>query len=131
MPSQTKKRPKARMFIALALFLYLLPNAVLNVIVTLSGNKIAMYYHVGQYEEDVLKMEQGILKVIPAGTNSQRAKRLMWMNGFACSKQTNTLLQFKKNDGWFPTYEGTAWFVDIELKNGLTSKTKVWIQPND
>jgi hypothetical protein len=125
MSRQTKKRPKARTFLVLALVLYLLSNAFLNVIVMLSGNKITMDYN------DHRQQEKEISSVIPVGTDVPHAKRIMWMNGFACSKQTSTLLEFEKNDGWFPTYEGTAWIVETRLKNGQTSATKVWIEPND
>jgi hypothetical protein len=127
MRQKLKKLMKPRWTIALLLVLYVLPNAVLNGLVTLSGNKITMVYNYANRDS----MENEILQVIPVGTAVRRAKRMMWMNGFACSKQTSTTLEFEKNDGWWPTYEGTAWLVDIDLKNGLTSKVKVWIEPND
>jgi len=76
-------------------------------------------------------MEREIIRAIPLGSNIQQTKRIMWLNGFVFSKQTNTSLEFEKDDAWGLPLEGTCWLVKIGFKNGLVSDAKVWIQPND
>ena len=88
-------------------------------------DKIAMFY------DDHIKMEQEILRVLPVGSSAQNAKQGMLRNGFYIQKQTLTVLEFEKETWPFPQVDGTAWSVQILLKNGAVAGVKVWIYPSD
>lgn len=118
-----KKIKKEKIFVILMTFAVLLPIVTAK----LSGGSYSMTMH----DNDHALMEREILKLIPIGSSEKYAMRVMKRNRFSCSIQTNAILECERDDGQWPTYEGTAWTAEIDLKNGVVTGVKVWIEPAD
>lgn len=121
-----KQNKKHLFFVLLVILIIFFPIVIVKVRnVTVNSHLMTMY------GDSHKRMEQEVLRVIPVGSNVQNARRVMALNDFACTRQTNTVLECEQDNGSWFTPVNMDWYVEISLKNGIVTGAKVWITPSD
>jgi len=87
-------------------------------------SSIALHY------DDHKLMEKEIEKVIPIDSAATNARRIMEENYFICTTETASVLDCRREKSYWPTYEGTIWSVQFDVRKNKVSRIRVWIAPS-